>query len=378
ANSSFTANKLSIVANNSDSSLLTLTLKDANNNLVSGQVVQFTSTLANVTFSSVTGNNGVYTATLTGTTAGTATVGVTVGGATFNITNVSVELTADSTSLDATKSTLSSTKDLISADDTETTTLTLQLKDVNNNPVPDQAVVFASSIDGMTFGSVTDNKDGSYQTTLKGYNWQNGPAVVSVLVNGANLGVSKQIALNPELDATKSKLVASPITIVANDSDESTITLHLKDIYDVPVPSQSVVFESSITYMISIIDVKDNGDGSYTARLKGGQAVSTLVNVKINGVDFNAPSVRIALAKSGIYLFQGAGVEWSRAEELCSSMGHRVPTLSEYNNIGRNLPLLSDNHLYWVDQPANAYWNRTNGSSGTEHLKPRLVACISN
>ncbi|MGL4381933.1 MAG: Ig-like domain-containing protein, partial [Vibrio sp.] len=93
ANSSFTANKLSIVANNSDSSLLTLTLKDANNNLVSGQVVQFTSTLANVTFSSVTENsNGVYSATLRGTTAGESEVSVTVGGGTFNVDKAKVTL----------------------------------------------------------------------------------------------------------------------------------------------------------------------------------------------------------------------------------------------------------------------------------------------
>ncbi|MEM8160122.1 invasin domain 3-containing protein, partial [Morganella morganii] len=44
---------LSIVANGTAESTLKLTLKDVNGNLVSGQTVQFTTTLADTTFSGV-------------------------------------------------------------------------------------------------------------------------------------------------------------------------------------------------------------------------------------------------------------------------------------------------------------------------------------
>ncbi|MEM7919886.1 Ig-like domain-containing protein, partial [Morganella morganii] len=58
------ASPLTIVANDTTTSALKLTLKDANGNLVSGQTVLFSTTLGGTTFSGVTDNqDGTYTAT---------------------------------------------------------------------------------------------------------------------------------------------------------------------------------------------------------------------------------------------------------------------------------------------------------------------------
>ncbi|WP_214051633.1 Ig-like domain-containing protein, partial [Morganella morganii] len=71
--SSLTAVPLTIVADDATESALTLTLKDANGNLVSGQTVLFSTGLADTTFSAVKDNqDGTYTATLKGTKAGDA------------------------------------------------------------------------------------------------------------------------------------------------------------------------------------------------------------------------------------------------------------------------------------------------------------------
>ncbi|MEM8017469.1 Ig-like domain-containing protein, partial [Morganella morganii] len=63
-----TADPLTIVANNTTTSALKLTLKDANGNLVSGQTVLFSTDLADTTFDTVVANpDGTYTTTLKGT-----------------------------------------------------------------------------------------------------------------------------------------------------------------------------------------------------------------------------------------------------------------------------------------------------------------------
>ncbi|MEM7863028.1 Ig-like domain-containing protein, partial [Morganella morganii] len=64
---------LSIVANGTAESTLKLTLKDVNGNLVSGQTVQFTTTLAETSGRPLTHNqDGNYRATMKGTKSGAA------------------------------------------------------------------------------------------------------------------------------------------------------------------------------------------------------------------------------------------------------------------------------------------------------------------
>ncbi|MEM8388833.1 Ig-like domain-containing protein, partial [Morganella morganii] len=99
--SSLTAAPLTIVANNTTTSEVKLTLKYANGNLVSGQTVLFSTELANTTFGTVTDNHdGTYTATLKGTKAGDALLKVTVNGTVLEVAPVTVKLTADSSNLD--------------------------------------------------------------------------------------------------------------------------------------------------------------------------------------------------------------------------------------------------------------------------------------
>ncbi|MEM8239770.1 Ig-like domain-containing protein, partial [Morganella morganii subsp. sibonii] len=69
------------MANDTTTSALKLTLRDVNGNLVSGQTVLFSTALAKTTFGTVKENQeGTYTATLKGKTAGDALLKVTVNG----------------------------------------------------------------------------------------------------------------------------------------------------------------------------------------------------------------------------------------------------------------------------------------------------------
>ncbi|MBO1568491.1 hypothetical protein GBL97_22965, partial [Yersinia pseudotuberculosis] len=105
ANSTLVAAPVNIEANGSDTSVVTLTLKDDNNIPVTGQNVNFISPLG--TLSAVTDSgNGVYTATLTaGTVSGVASLNVNVGGSALGVTPATVTLNGDSGNLSTTHST---------------------------------------------------------------------------------------------------------------------------------------------------------------------------------------------------------------------------------------------------------------------------------
>ncbi|WP_236874406.1 Ig-like domain-containing protein [Citrobacter portucalensis] len=93
--STLAATPATITADGAEKSTVTLTLKDANGNPVSGQTVTFGSSLAGTTVSSVTDNgDGTYSATLTGTAAGSTDITAQVGGSAFGVTAATVTLTA--------------------------------------------------------------------------------------------------------------------------------------------------------------------------------------------------------------------------------------------------------------------------------------------
>ncbi|HEX4662243.1 MAG TPA: invasin domain 3-containing protein [Candidatus Saccharimonadales bacterium] len=299
--STLVASQLTIVADDTETSSITLTLKDVNNNLVSGQNVQFISSLTGTTVDSVIDNgDGSYSALLKGTKAGITSVTVTVNGAALSTTAAQVTLTADASNLDAGKSSMNATPVTIVANNTETSSVTLLLKDVNNNPVSGQSVQFVSDLTGSTMGNVVENGLGGYSTTLTGD--KSGVASVTVEVNGTALGtLNTQVTLTGDasnLDAGKSTLAASKSSIVANNSDASTITLTLHDINDNPVSGQTVVFASSLTSS-KMSSVTDNRNGTYTASLTGTKAGNTGISVTVNGTALGVTAAQVTLMADG-------------------------------------------------------------------------------
>ncbi|HDF2330273.1 TPA: Ig-like domain-containing protein, partial [Morganella morganii] len=295
--SALTADPLTIVANNTATSALKLTLKDANGNLVSGQTVLFSTELANTTFSTVKDNqDGTYTATLKGTKAGDALLKVTVNGTVLEVAPVTVKLTADSSNLDKDKSSLTATPLTIVANNTTTSEVKLTLKDANDNPVSGQTLLFSTTLANTTFGTVTDNHDGTYTATLKGKTA--GDAEIKVTVGGNALEVApvtvKLTADSSNLDKDKSMLTATPLTIVANNTVTSVLTLTLKDVNDNPVAGQSVLFSTGLADT-TFSRVTDNQDGTYTATLKGTKAGNALLKVTVNGTEMAVAPVTVTL-----------------------------------------------------------------------------------
>lgn len=295
--STLTAAPVTIVADGTATSTITLDLKDSNGNPVTAQTVAFVGTLPGTTISNTVDNNdGTYTALLSGTIAGNDTISAKIGGGAFAVSAAQVTLTADASKLDASKSSLNAAPAIIVANGTAASVLTLSLKDINNNPVTGQSVTFNSTLAGSKISSTTDNGDGSYTAKLTGTTA--GRESVTVNIAGSSFAVTAAVitltADSSNLDAGKSVLSASPTTIVANGADTSVVVLILKDANDNPVSGQNVVFASSLTGS-AMSDTTDNGDGSYSSSLTGIKSGSTNISVSVAGTNFAVTGSSVSL-----------------------------------------------------------------------------------
>ncbi|MEM8391381.1 invasin domain 3-containing protein [Morganella morganii] len=295
--SAMSAAPATIVANNSQESVLKLILRDANDNLISGQTVTFTTVLNGVTISGTAEDqDGIYTANLKGTVAGTAPVKVFVGGTELAVNAVSVELTADSSKPDSGKSVLEAAPATIVADNTKESVLTLTLRDVNGNLIPGQGILFKADLSGTVISGTREDTPGIYTATLKGT--KSGDAHITVTLNGNAFNVAGTTvtltadSTNP--DNGKSELTATPDTIVADGADKSVLKLILRDANDNLITGQDVVFVTDPAN-VSVTPAAENTGGTYTAELKGTQAGVVAVKVKVNGTELPATSVNVTL-----------------------------------------------------------------------------------
>jgi hypothetical protein len=119
------------------------------------------------TFGPVTDNgNGTYTATFTGTTAGTNTITATIDGTALTSTAPTVTVTPGA--IDPAQTTVAVNPNSIPNSGAATVTLTAKDANGNQETTGGATVTFGvgnGSAQG-TFGTVTDNNDGTYTVTF--------------------------------------------------------------------------------------------------------------------------------------------------------------------------------------------------------------------
>lgn len=302
ASSTFSAAPLTITADNTQTSTVTLTLKDAKGNLVTGKAanIALTDTVANTTLSTVTETpalSGIYVATLKGSTPGTDTLtAIYSEGATTVTKTATVTLTARVPV--AANSTFTVSPASITANGGGTggtSVLTYTLKDASSNPVSGVAanVNFqVKNVANTTISTVTETAPGSgiYTANLTGT--MAGTATVTpVYVNGETaLTLSaKTVALTPELStAIVSMLSSTENAALANNSDTQTLTATVKDAYGNVVPGATVAWStSSATLILSAVTSTTNASGVTTITVtdKMAETASVTANVSTNSAD---------------------------------------------------------------------------------------------
>ena len=246
-NSSFTPNTIDLVANGTDSQVLTLSVKDASNNPINISEkdidLKITSNPAKATNTTVSEwkkvSTGTYEVTVTaGTQVEKVILSPTVLGVTLPAATVKVS-EGDVAELNSTL--VASPKEIV-ADNTEESTITLTLFDENKNPIKGKEVTF--NVNGVenTAISGTTEQDGIYTAKLTGTT--SGTATVTASVDGKELSLKDEIKLKAgAISEEKSTITASKETI-STDIEKSEITLKLVDKYDNPIEQGHVTFAS--------------------------------------------------------------------------------------------------------------------------------------
>ena len=242
ARSMLVASPGSVTADGVSTMALTVTVEDAQGNPVAGQTVTLSGTGAGDAFGAYLGTTnaqGVFTTTMTSTTATVDTITATEGSV-HETTAVTFTAGAPSSS----RSTLTATPGSVTADATSTATLTVTVEDVFGNPVADTAVTLSSTGAGDTFGSMsgTTNAQGVFTTTLTS---TTATADTIVATEGSMVETTEVTFTAGSPNAATSILTANPTTVMADGTSTATLTVTVKDAYGNVIPGAAVSLSST-------------------------------------------------------------------------------------------------------------------------------------
>ncbi|MCO5784705.1 Ig-like domain-containing protein, partial [Citrobacter meridianamericanus] len=257
-NSTLAVSNASITANGGGTggtSTVMLTLRDAKSNPVTGLTgVVFTitgSAAAGAALTPVTeapAGSGIYTATLSGTTAGTVTVGTTVGGSTFSATPATqtVTLTADLSTATVTTMTNTTSASTKLANNTDLHSLQATVQDANNNLVSGAQVDFTVTAKSGTGGApvlsaasgITDATGKTPLITLKDTTAEMVTVTAKVHTTAADTGktATADFALYPVVSAVTPVINNSP----ADNTTLNTLTVQVQDLAGNTLANQAV------------------------------------------------------------------------------------------------------------------------------------------
>ncbi|MEB2723305.1 invasin domain 3-containing protein [Citrobacter braakii] len=301
--SSLIATPDSIVANNgitpAGQSTLTLTLKDTQDNPVTGltDVALTVADVTGTTLSSVAetpAGSGIYMATLSGTTSGTATVTASNGSTGLSGLQTQVTLTPDITT--ATVSTVTETTGGAKADNASTNTLTATVEDANGNRVPNATVDWSVTTGIATLNGATSSTDGNGQAiiTVKDTAAETATITAKVGSNAADAGQSTDTAfsLYPVVSGITQGVDGSP----ADNVTANTLVVQVSDLANNPLANQAVTLSLSGTNL-----------GTGPATLKHGATVLTAADsltattdgsgqLLLEATDITAESITVSAA----------------------------------------------------------------------------------
>lgn len=250
--SSFSASPKLLAADGVSASTLTLTVKDASGNPLTGVAGSLTAVATDsqghtpaadevsISGMTATATAGVYTATLTGTLAGGYKVVPQFSGSAIGSLGDTVVLSAVRTP-DGTQSTFSAAPVSVTANNIATSTLTLEAKDSNGNAITGISASLTLSVKDsggntppagkVTVSGLSESATpGTYTATLKGV--LAGMYTVKPLFSNSALGsLSAAVTLTAGTvpDGTTSAFSTSPKIIAADNTATSTLTFSAKD-----------------------------------------------------------------------------------------------------------------------------------------------------
>jgi uncharacterized protein YraI len=315
----------SIPADNTTTSIVTVTLRNALSNPVQGKTVTLlqTTTLTGVTITDVqpvSDVNGVATFSVRGNTVGTATFRATDVTDGIDFSNDLVTITFNPPPADAGLSTVTTDKTTVIANNTDTATITVTLRDAANQPLQGKQVNLQAS--GSTSGlqvnnqpypasNVTTNAAGvatfvvKANTALGGVTFTANDISDGILLSGDTVTIN---FIAPGADKTQTTVSVSKTSVFANGTDSATITVTVRDSSGFPIPNKqvalnSVSFPNGITLNDqtpgSVTPVNTNGNGNATFVVKSTVLADNVVftfQITTDGIILDDPADRPSIS----------------------------------------------------------------------------------
>ncbi|WP_158837815.1 invasin domain 3-containing protein [Polaribacter sp. L3A8] len=196
----------------------------------------------------------------------------------WQITDYGIDSECKNISLE--KSIITANITTIIANGTNFSIITVRLKDnlENDISVGGGKVIIETNLGNIT--TTIDNNDGTYTAQLTSS--IAGTAGLSFTVNDIQATNTVEVVLEQDIDLTLSTIITNPNSIIANGSDISIITVHLKDSSGNNITNiQDVVIETNLGNITATIN---NNDGTYTAQLTSSIAGAAGLSFTVNDI----------------------------------------------------------------------------------------------
>ncbi len=234
---------------------------------------------------------GLLTAVHTGTTDVTATFG--------SLTSAASTVTVSAGAADASSSAVSASTDpvTVSADGSNSATVTVSLYDANLNPVTSETVTITlsgsgNSIDGTAYSApvalaTTTNASGQVTFQLSSTTAQD--VTVTAAAGGTTITDTAVVTFAAgSFSASSSTVVAAPSSVTTDGGATATITVTLIDALGNVVPSQTVTLEASgssntIVQPASVTDGSGQTSGTIASTLAESKTVTAKVGADTVG-----------------------------------------------------------------------------------------------
>ncbi|CAM4490581.1 invasin domain 3-containing protein [Paenibacillus tarimensis] len=281
ARSQITLNKTRMDADGANKALVMVTLLEGRGLPIgrSEGIVQLSSTLGQL--GPVTDHgDGTYSAELTASMeSGTAVITGTLNGNAMN-TTASLYMAPLPPSID--HSTVTASPASIRADGSSTSTITVQLKDANGNLLSSGSHSVQLSTTGGVLGTVQNHGSGRYSASLTAPTTA-GSATVTAAVDGSSIRQKASVQFVPgPASAAQSRLTADSARLTAGIGTTS-LAVKLIDAHGNPLISggDTIVLKTDHGH---ISDVKDQGDGTYSAIYTASSNTGTAgLSAEVNG-----------------------------------------------------------------------------------------------
>lgn len=280
--SQITASKTTDIVAGKDVITLQAAVTDGNNNPVANATVNWGTDSSGGAFqpadSSVTDSNGLASVTYTDTKAGTTTVGAGI-----NDSQKELQLNVIGDVDTATLSNIKADKTQAVADNTDTVTWSVTVKDGYGNVLPSTAINWSSDDPDLTLtaNSSVTNEQGI--ASISGHTLKARDAVVTATVpgNGKTLSAAKVTFIGDAKTATLLSLTVDKTNALANGSDTVTYTTQIEDVNHNSVPNAAINWQTTLN-KLSASTTNTNSSGVATVKLSGNDVGQATVTASIN------------------------------------------------------------------------------------------------